>query len=244
MVEPEPSRRGRRAAVQRLGGRVGDFWRTDVALTALLIFLFSLLLLAPTLLSAGLLSPAVLDVLFSLIVVSAAAAASAHRVAAVVASVLAIGTLAIRWLHFGLGVRALGILDPALGAVALLTFAALVLAQVFRAGPITMHRVRGSVAAYLLFGLSWAAAYELALRVDPQAFRLAGGKDPRLELVYFSFVTLTTVGYGDITPQIPAARSLAIAEALVGQLFPAVLIARLVSMELADRMAAGRDRAS
>ena len=60
-------------------------------------------------------------------------------------------------------------------------------------------------------------------------------KDPRLELLYFSFVTLTTVGYGDITPLLPAARSLAISEALVGQLFPAVLIGRLVSMELLSR---------
>lgn len=243
MADPERGGHGRRDAVRRLGGRVGDFWRTDVALSALLLFLFALLLLAPTLLSQGILPPGVLDVLFSLIVISGAAAASAYRWAALVAGVLALGTLAIRWLHFGMGARALGIVDAALGAVALLTFAGLVLAQVFRAGPITMHRVRGSVAAYLLFGMSWAAAYELALRLDPNAFRLTEGHDPRLELVYFSFVTLTTVGYGDITPLIPIARSLAMAEALVGQLFPAVLIARLVSMELAERMG-GKDRAS
>jgi hypothetical protein len=235
---------GARARVQTLGGRLGDFLRADVALSALLAFLFCLLLVVPSLMSHGLLSSTVMDVLFSLIVVSAAVAASAYRWAAFVASALAAGTLAIRWLHFGLGVRTLGIVDAALGAVALLILAALVLGQVFRAGPITMHRVRGSVAAYLLLGMSWAAAYELVLRIDASAFRLAEGKDPRLELVYFSFVTLTTVGYGDITPLIPPARSLAIAEALVGQLFPAVLIARLVSMELADRMGGGRDRAS
>jgi voltage-gated potassium channel Kch len=56
-----------------------------------------------------------------------------------------------------------------------------------------------------------------------------------MSLLYYSFVTLTTVGYGDVTPVAPAARSLAVAEALVGQLFPAVLIARLVSMELASK---------
>jgi voltage-gated potassium channel Kch len=56
-----------------------------------------------------------------------------------------------------------------------------------------------------------------------------------MTLLYYSFVTLTTVGYGDVTPLAPAARSLAITEALIGQLFPAVLIARLVSMELASK---------
>ena len=158
MDDAAPRHASRRAAARRLGGRVGDFVRADVALTALLVFLFSLLLLAPVLMSQGLLSSAVLDVLFSLIVLSAAAAASAYRWAAVVASILAVGTLAIRWLHFGLGARALGIVDAALGAVALFILAALVLGQVLRAGPITLHRVRGSVAAYLLLGFSWSAA--------------------------------------------------------------------------------------
>jgi hypothetical protein len=51
-------------------------------------------------------------------------------------------------------------------------------------------------------------------------------------LIYYSFVTLTTVGYGDITPLHPTARSLAMAEALIGQLYPAILIARLVSLRI------------
>jgi voltage-gated potassium channel Kch len=58
-------------------------------------------------------------------------------------------------------------------------------------------------------------------------------------LAYYSFVTLTTVGYGDITPVHPVARSLAIAEALVGQLYPAILIARLVAMEIESRRRPG-----
>ena len=126
-------------------------------------------------------------------------------------------------------------IDALIGAVALLFFAALVLGQVLRSGPITMHRVRGAVAAYMLFGLAWAAAYQFVYALSPVSFRLNAGSDPRLELIYFSFVTLTTVGYGDITPLVASARSLAIAEALVGQLFPAVLIGRLVSMELLSR---------
>jgi ion channel len=93
---------------------------------------------------------------------------------------------------------------------------------------------------YMLIGLTWAGMYEIIHGVWPGAFRFSEPVPERridlaTSLAYFSFVTLTTMGYGDITPLHPVARSAAILEALVGQLFPAILIARLVSMELAAR---------
>jgi voltage-gated potassium channel Kch len=119
----------------------------------------------------------------------------------------------------------------------------MVLTQVFRQGPITFHRIQGAIAAYLLLGLAWANAYDLIELARPGALRFPEGGGPTpIRLVYFSFVTLTTVGYGDITPIHPAARSLAIAEALVGQLFPAILIGRLVSMEIASRTGHGAEK--
>jgi hypothetical protein len=84
--------------------------------------------------------------------------------------------------------------------------------------------------------LIWAFAYDLVILHAPQAFHADeltvqhGPLTPTL--IYFSFATLTTVGYRDITPIHPIARSLAMLEAFVGQLFPAILIARLVAMEL------------
>jgi voltage-gated potassium channel Kch len=115
--------------------------------------------------------------------------------------------------------------------VSIAAMAAVVLAQTFRAGPVNVHRIQGAVAAYLLLGLAWTLAYELV------AFRAAGafsgtglGGAERPDFIYFSFVTLTTVGYGDVTPVDPVARSLAVAEALTGQLYPAILLARLVSL--------------
>ena len=92
---------------------------------------------------------------------------------------------------------------------------------------------------YLLLGLIWMSAYKLLLRAVPGAIHFASGEPSDLRLGhglgYYSFVTLTTLGYGDITPVHPVARSLASGEALVGQLYPAILIARLVSMQLASR---------
>ena len=115
----------------------------------------------------------------------------------------------------------------------------LVLDHVFRAGPITGDRVRGAILAYLLIGLVWTFAYQLTHRLAPGSFRL-GDSTPTPEvfmhgLGYFSYVTLTTVGYGDVTPLHPLARSLAVAEGLIGQLYPAILIGRLVSLQISTR---------
>ena len=92
---------------------------------------------------------------------------------------------------------------------------------------------------YLLLGLAWAGLYELIRGIWPDAFRFSEVPHSRPELAaalaHYSFVTLTTMGYGDITPLHPAARSAAILEALTGQLFPAILIGRLVAMELSAR---------
>ena len=114
--------------------------------------------------------------------------------------------------------------------------AGLVGVRVMRDGPITVHHSVGAVAIYLLIGIAFGEATRTMGLLDPEAYMSAsGGNFDRAELYYFSFVTLTTVGYGDITPVHPFARSLAILEALTGQLFPAILIARLVSQELASR---------
>jgi len=216
-----------------------SFWRTDRGLTALLLFLFLALLVAPPLLASGVLSPIVFDLLFALILISGASTVSARRWPAILAGTLAVATLAVRWVRLGPHARSLDMLDAGLTALTFLTMAGLVLFQVLRKGPITLYRVQGSVAAYLLLGLAWTGAYELVSYVAPGSFRLADGKADSMTLLYYSFVTLTTVGYGDVTPVLPSARSLAMAEALVGQLFPAVLIARLVSMELAARAGLG-----
>jgi hypothetical protein len=87
----------------------------------------------------------------------------------------------------------------------------------------------------------WAFTYQVVALTIPQAFRLpegliAGEPDAlRRELTYFSVVTLTTTGYGDITPVHPVARTLAMLEALVGQLYPAIVLAWLVSLAIMHR---------
>ena len=94
---------------------------------------------------------------------------------------------------------------------------------------------------YLLLGMIWALFYQMVALYSPEAFKLPqslgtyGLDVMQAQLVYFSFVTLTTLGFGDIVAVHATVRMLVILEALMGQLFPAVLLARLVAMELAHR---------
>ncbi|MFN5514721.1 MAG: potassium channel family protein [Cyanobacteriota bacterium] len=90
----------------------------------------------------------------------------------------------------------------------------------------------GSVSVYLLLGIFWFILYDILLNFNPDAFKGLGAplRQSQNSLLYFSFTTLTTLGFGDITPVHPAAMGLANLEAIAGQLYPAILIARLVSL--------------
>ena len=104
-----------------------------------------------------------------------------------------------------------------------------------RRGPVTSHRLVGAVVAYLLVGLTWAYVYDWLEVVRPGSFHGSAGaaEGSYPTLLYYSFVTLTTVGYGDVTPVSSAARALSNLESLLGILYPAVLIGRLLSMQVA-----------
>lgn len=121
-----------------------------------------------------------------------------------------------------------------------LLLSGVVFERIFRAGSVTVHRISGAVAAYLLIGLVFSYAYDAIELIAPGSFYhlhpgTADASQSSNPLVYFSFTTLTTLGYGDVTPMHPIARALANLEALIGQLFPAILIARLVALEVSDR---------
>ena len=130
--------------------------------------------------------------------------------------------------------------DTALKITGMAILVVMTLKQTFLPGSVNVHRVMGGVAAYLLIGVTWAFAYKLLMEEVPDAIHfqssfagVSTGEPARL--IYFSFATLTTVSYGDAYPVHRVARSLAISEALIGQLYPAILIATLVGMALQAR---------
>jgi hypothetical protein len=133
--------------------------------------------------------------------------------------------------------RGNSMLEIALKLACLSILVFMTLKRTLRPGTITGYRVIGGIAGYLLIGYVWAYAYQLVVLQAPNAIHFQSGvtgiptRQPS-HLMYFSFVTLTTVGYGDAYPVHPVVRSLAVAEALVGQLYLAILIASLVAMAL------------
>jgi hypothetical protein len=115
------------------------------------------------------------------------------------------------------------------------TLGAVVAQAVFRSGRVTYHRIIGAVLLYLLIAVVFATLFIFVGLSVPHAFKGITFEDDQAlanSVFYLSFVTLTSTGYGDIVPAHPIARSLCNVESVIGQLFPATLLARLVTLEL------------
>ena len=182
-------------------------------------------------------------VVHSIVLVSGIAIASRSRgtILALV-GVLGVAGLVTHWTYHGHPTIVLQRADTALSLTFTAIVTSLTLLQVVRAGPITVHRIEGAVAAYLLVAYAWALAYQLVELNDPSSFSFPAAAVPqtlRFRLLYFSVTTLSSVSYGDITPLAPVARSLAGFEGVIGQLFPVLLLGRLVSLELSYRKPIG-----
>jgi hypothetical protein len=153
-------------------------------------------------------------------------------------------TLAISALIADLAGYALDLVEPSQTSL-ILGYAGLIIAFIMAGyalgyaalapGVVTVHRVLGAIALYLNIGLMFATLYGLIWHFIPNSFtNIPSGPNWQADgtIVYFSFVTLTSTGFGDVTPLHPIVRTLSNVEAIIGQLFPATLLARLITLEL------------
>jgi voltage-gated potassium channel len=113
------------------------------------------------------------------------------------------------------------------------------LRSVLRQKEVTRETISMSVSVYLLLGLTWGLFYILLFEFQPHAFSFGGTATPSEQeaipvLIYFSLTTLATVGYGDITPVTLRARYASVAEGIAGQFYLAILVARLVGMQMSQ----------
>jgi hypothetical protein len=124
--------------------------------------------------------------------------------------------------------------------ILILLLSASILGYVLRGRRITADTIFAAVIVYMLLAYAWTFAYALVAAVEPRSFAGLSAVAPNeyigrvLQMRYFSFSTLTTVGYGDIVPRSNAARTLAELEAITGQIYLAVLVARLVGLHIVD----------
>ena len=177
----------------------------------------------------------IVSALLSLVLLSGVLAVASRGRTLTIALLLAIPAVAGRWLnhfqpHF---IPAAIFLVAGIGLVAFVVVN--LLRFVLRASSVDGEVLCASISAYLMLGLIWTMAYWLVEQLTPGAFAFntATGTKETMEgfnAFYFSFITLSTVGYGDITPVSKVARMLAAMEAMTGLLYVAVLIARLVGL--------------
>ncbi len=197
----------------------------------LLLLLVATAFITPAILPYGPAGRFVMGVQITLVLLAGLFAVAEHRRIVPILAVLSILSIAVRWTEWFVPSTLLPALRDLSMLMSLAVLAVAVGINVFGPGKAVVDRITGAVVLYLLIGVTWAIAYAILHAYSPGAFTGADGMEPELEhWTYFSFVTLTTVGYGDIAPLTRAARSLAMLEALVGQLYPAVILARMVSL--------------
>jgi voltage-gated potassium channel Kch len=170
------------------------------------------------------------------VLISAALAVGAQRRNLLIGIVLVVPAIAGKWLltfapnhQFN---HLLYVIPFGLGAVFVAFVIWHLLEFILRSPQVDAEVMCAGIGAYLMLGLLWMFAYSLIWRINPGAFAFSTGSTVMKgsTALYFSFITLTTVGYGDITPVSRVARMLAAAEAMTGTLFIAVMISRLVSL--------------
>jgi hypothetical protein len=173
--------------------------------------------------------------LMTLVLISGVLAVGRRRRTLVLAVVLVLPALAARWLNMFWQ----DLMPPEVYLIPAIIFIGFVMLQflyfILRAPRVNSEVLCAGVAGYLLLGIIWMFAYILVARLHPGSFSYNVGPPPAhfllsFDAFYFSFITLSTVGYGDITPVSHVARTLAMTEAMTGTLYMAVLISRLVAL--------------
>ena len=169
-------------------------------------------------------------VVFSLIVVASLLTGAARRIDMIAGGVVGSVAVAMAWISI---VRQ----PPPLGPYPLLVFAVFLaitarslVTRLLRTKEVGRAEIEISLCVYFIFGYFFATIFTFLGEISPGSFSASSESLSMSESIYFSFVTLTTLGYGDITPLSPFAQRLAVLEAMLGQIYLVVLVARLVSL--------------
>ena len=229
-------------SVKRLLAHLSHLMPTDVSLTVLLVaFILDLFILQPIEALSGWAKYFVdmivlVGVILSILSVVGVRAASLFLIACTV------GAMMLRGIRIAVPEIGSGYLQYGFALVAFAILAWLILGLVLRTGRVTIHRVQGAVLVYLILAMMWVQAYRIIALYDPGAFVVLDevkrvDADVMSKLALFSFSVITAASFIDLTPVNPVARSLAMLEALTGQLYLVILIARLVSLEVEARHA-------
>jgi len=176
-----------------------------------------------------------MDIFFFVIFLSAVYAVSQKRSTFIIALVMALLLEILIWLSHLTDISSFRIIGNILTILFTGYTATIILSYLFTEDEITGDVIMGAICVYFLIGLAWAFIFFTLELLQPGSFQMPQGQGIDLtHFSYYSYVTLTTLGYGDITPISTQARSLALLEAIMGQLYLAILVARLVGIHIAQ----------
>lgn len=209
------------------------FWNREDRLTIFLCLLFLLVFVVGPTSGLDFRLKALVQVCFGLVLIAGVSVTFESRRLALLTTAFVAVALVATAIQLATGLPSILAECCDIPPLALLLY--VIIEHTLRNGPVNADRIKGAVIAYLLIGLLWAKFYMIAFLATTSTFYGISTEHAQLDLIYFSFVTLTSVGYGDITPVHEVARVLANIEAIVGQLFPAIFIARVISRELMHR---------
>jgi len=204
---------------------------------SLLIFIIAMLIVGPLFEEFVGLS-ILMDILWSAIFVSAIYAVSQKKRHIVIAVLLALPMLGSIWAKYFVQYKALLVVGGLCGAAFFLLAIIQMLIFIYGQKEVTRDVIVGAAVVYLFMALMWTFIFVVVETLHPGSFNLPEGQaiEATRQFVYYSFVTLTTLGYGDITPVTSMARSLCILEAVIGQLYLVVQVAWLVGVHVSQSM--------
>ncbi len=207
----------------------------------LLIFLLTYLVIGPIFSDFPWIR-ALMNILMTFILLSSLYAVSLKKWTLLVAGLIFFPVLILTWLPFIIEIDVLNSIHAVLNILFLIFVALIVLTYVFREQEITREVIAGAVVVYLLLAMLWSYAYELIETFSPGSFNAAFEIDTSNSIIfiYYSFVTITTLGYGDMSPATNISRSFAVLEAVIGQLYMTILVARLVGINISQWLARNR----
>ena len=204
----------------------------DRARNSTLLASLILLILVSPLFEGRSIGHLVVDALFSLVLLAAVNAASDNRKIRLVALGSAFLALGLMWANT-VDPSSPGRLAGMSLFIALCSITmVLILRRIVLAPSVTFEVITAGIGLYLMLGVTWALTYILLDAIHPDAFEVVSASHNAgwSEFLYFSFATLTTLGYGDVSPDSPFVRIWAVMEAVTGVLYIAILVARLVSL--------------
>ena len=176
-----------------------------------------------------------LDIFFSFILFSGIYAVSQKKYQFIIALCIAIPPCLLFWSTHLLESPSLILVRNSFMIIFFAYTVVIILSHIFREKEVTTDLIMGAVCVYFFLGLMWGVVFSLLESLQPGSFQFGQGQAADIiNFTYYSFVTQTTLGYGDITPITAPARSFSLLEAVIGQLYVAVLIARLVGLHIAQ----------